>query len=191
MLSDISKDPEAGDLFGDEIEIENFSTRVVVVRRKDLVPVIERLQNFTDAQGSRYIEGSDTLPGVSNSPDQLLGDESAADGFYGEGLKGMPIQRSNSCCSFVSKDLREVVLTDTPPSSFGSPPYFHQTPQGLKPLLVGRSEASHAHEHVSGTAEDAQTVDTKGFHSKTNGNENLDQGDDVLEEPMFPFCEDC
>lgn len=86
-------------------------------------------------------------------------------------------------------DLREVVLTDTPPSSFGSPPYFHQTPQGLKPLLVGRSEASHAHEHVSGTAEDAQTVDTKGFHSKTNGNENLDQGDDVLEEPMFPFCE--
>ncbi|XP_073387126.1 autophagy-related protein 18h isoform X3 [Physcomitrium patens] len=172
MLSDISKDPEAGDLFGDEIEIENFSTRVVVVRRKDLVPVIERLQNFTDAQGSRYIEGSDTLPGVSNSPDQLLGDESAADGFYGE-------------------DLREVVLTDTPPSSFGSPPYFHQTPQGLKPLLVGRSEASHAHEHVSGTAEDAQTVDTKGFHSKTNGNENLDQGDDVLEEPMFPFCEDC
>lgn len=53
MLSDISKDPEAGDLFGDEIEIENFSTRVVVVRRKDLVPVIERLQNFTDAQGSR------------------------------------------------------------------------------------------------------------------------------------------
>ena len=38
-------------------------------------------------------------------------------------------------------DLPGVVATDTPPSSFGSPPYFHQThQQGLEPSLTGRSE---------------------------------------------------
>jgi hypothetical protein len=38
---------------GGEIEIERIPTRVVEVRRKDLVPVIEKLQVFTKAQGAR------------------------------------------------------------------------------------------------------------------------------------------
>lgn len=44
------------DLYGDgdeEIEIERVPTRVVEVRRKDLVPVIERLEKFKKVQGAR------------------------------------------------------------------------------------------------------------------------------------------
>jgi len=46
-----------GDVSGDdgfgEIEIERIPTRIVEVRRKDLVPVIERLEKFKKVQGSR------------------------------------------------------------------------------------------------------------------------------------------
>ena len=47
-----SKDDLCGDEFG-EMEIERIPTQVVEVRRKDLVPVIERLQKFTKVQGAR------------------------------------------------------------------------------------------------------------------------------------------
>jgi hypothetical protein len=57
MLSGTVKELESDDfLCGDEvgeIEIERFPTRIVEVRRKDLVPVIERLQKFTKVQGAR------------------------------------------------------------------------------------------------------------------------------------------
>lgn len=42
-----------GDSVGGEMEIERIPTRLVEVRRKDLVPVIERLQVFSKAQGAR------------------------------------------------------------------------------------------------------------------------------------------
>lgn len=44
-----------------EMEIERIPTRVVEVRRKDLVPVIERLQNFTKVQGARYCSQNSCL----------------------------------------------------------------------------------------------------------------------------------
>lgn len=57
MLSGAPKDSEADDgLYGEDIgemEVERIPTRVVEVRRKDLVPVIERLQNFSKVQGAR------------------------------------------------------------------------------------------------------------------------------------------
>lgn len=57
MLPGTSKELEAGkypSLDGvEEIEIERIPTRIVEVRRKDLVPVIERLQNFTKVHGAR------------------------------------------------------------------------------------------------------------------------------------------
>ena len=57
MLSGTIKELESEDyLCGDEvgeIEIERIPTRVVEVRRKDLVPVIERLQKFTKVPGAR------------------------------------------------------------------------------------------------------------------------------------------
>lgn len=41
----------------------------------------------------------------------------------------------------VGADLPEGAVTDTPPSSFGSPPYFPQTqPAGIEPSLTERSE---------------------------------------------------
>lgn len=57
MLSGTPKEPEVDgypceDGVG-EIEIERIPTRIVEVRRKDLVPVIERLQKFTEVQGAR------------------------------------------------------------------------------------------------------------------------------------------
>lgn len=58
MLSGTPKELEIDNcLSGDgveEIEIETIPTRIVEVRRKDLIPVIERLQNFTKVQGARY-----------------------------------------------------------------------------------------------------------------------------------------
>jgi hypothetical protein len=58
MLSGVPNEAEGDDgLHGDgsaETEIESIPTRVVEVRRKDLVPVIKRLQNFTQVQGARY-----------------------------------------------------------------------------------------------------------------------------------------
>ncbi|KAG0623769.1 hypothetical protein M758_3G200500 [Ceratodon purpureus] len=159
MLPGTPKEREVDDRLyeeGGEIEIERISTRIVEVRRKDLVPVIERLQKFTKVQGARDIMVSDTLPAVSNAHDQLLGDEGLHDGLIDGGLRGMPIQRASSCSSFGSEgppfagsgggmngyhhgyqDLPGVGAIDTPPSSFGSPPYFHQTQQGLE---RGRSE---------------------------------------------------
>ena len=57
MLLGTSKESEFDDhLHAEEvgeIEIERISTRIVEVRRKDLVPVIERLQKFTKVQGAR------------------------------------------------------------------------------------------------------------------------------------------
>lgn len=57
MLSGTSKEPEVDDHLYEEgvgeMEIERISTRIVEVRRKDLVPVIERLQKFTKVQGAR------------------------------------------------------------------------------------------------------------------------------------------
>jgi hypothetical protein len=45
----------------------------------------------------------------------------------------------------VDADLPDVVTADTPPSSFGSPPYFHQTQQGLERPVTGRTALSHGH----------------------------------------------
>ena len=57
MVSGTAKEGEVGGVLDGEgvgeIEIERISTRVVEVRRKDLVPVIERLQKFTKVQGAR------------------------------------------------------------------------------------------------------------------------------------------
>jgi hypothetical protein len=57
MLPGTLKEPEVGDHLYEagvgEIEIERISTRVVEVRTKDLVPVIERLQKYTKVQGAR------------------------------------------------------------------------------------------------------------------------------------------
>ena len=56
MLPGTPKEREVDDRLyeeGGEIEIERISTRIVEVRRKDLVPVIERLQKFTKVQGAR------------------------------------------------------------------------------------------------------------------------------------------
>lgn len=57
MLSGTLKVPESDDdLYGDgvgEIEIERIPTRIVEVRRKDLVPVIERLEKFKKVQVAR------------------------------------------------------------------------------------------------------------------------------------------
>ncbi|KAG0554174.1 hypothetical protein KC19_12G069500 [Ceratodon purpureus] len=168
MLSGTIKELESEDyLCGDEvgeIEIERIPTRVVEVRRKDLVPVIERLQKFTKVPGARDIVVSDTLPGVSNGHDQLLGDEGLQDRFMAGGLGGMAIKRTSSCSSFGSEgapfaasgggmngyhrgyqDFPDVVTADTPPSSFGSPPYFHQIQQGLEPPMTGRTAMSHGH----------------------------------------------
>lgn len=42
-----------------------------------------------------------------------------------------------------------------------------------------------------GTAEDAESEDTEGAHSKSEENENAEPGDvDVWEGSMFPFCEE-
>ena len=42
-------------------------------------------------------------------------------------------------------DLPDVVTADTPPSSFGSPPYLHQTQRSLEPPMTGRTFLSHGH----------------------------------------------
>uniref|UniRef100_A0A7I4EFI3 BCAS3 domain-containing protein n=1 Tax=Physcomitrium patens TaxID=3218 RepID=A0A7I4EFI3_PHYPA len=144
-----------------ETEIERIPTRVVEVRKKDLVPLIERLQIYTKVQDSRDISVSDTLPGVSNAHEQIHGAEGPQDGFIGEGLKFMPIQRTDSCNSLGSEgapftagaggmnghhqgyqDFSGVAVADTP-SSFGSPPCFREAQQGLESLVMGRTELSH------------------------------------------------
>lgn len=43
---------------------------------------------------------------------------------------------------------------------------------------------------ISGKAEDAESEDTEGAHSKSEENENGEQGEDVWEGSMFPFCEE-
>ena len=57
MLSRTPKEPEVDDNpcedGAGEMEIERIPTRIVEVRRRDLVPVIERLQKFTKVQGAR------------------------------------------------------------------------------------------------------------------------------------------
>nr|XP_024358119.1 autophagy-related protein 18h-like isoform X1 [Physcomitrium patens]XP_024358120.1 autophagy-related protein 18h-like isoform X1 [Physcomitrium patens]XP_024358121.1 autophagy-related protein 18h-like isoform X1 [Physcomitrium patens] len=174
MLPGTSKELEAGkypSLDGvEEIEIERIPTRIVEVRRKDLVPVIERLQNFTKVHGARATMVTDALPGISNAHDQLLGNEGLQDGFIAGSLRGMPIQRTNSSSSFGSEgapyatsaggmndyhrgyqDLSVVIAADTPPSSFGSPPYFHQIHQSLESPVSGRSELSLGHSFRSRT----------------------------------------
>ena len=50
----------------------------------------------------RDIMVSDTLPAVSNTHDQLLGD-GLQDGLLDRGVRGMPIQRTNSSSSFGSE----------------------------------------------------------------------------------------
>ncbi|XP_024362578.1 autophagy-related protein 18h [Physcomitrium patens] len=166
MLSGTPKELEIDNcLSGDgveEIEIETIPTRIVEVRRKDLIPVIERLQNFTKVQGARDIMVTDNFPGVSNAHDQFIGDEGLHDGFTSANLRGMSVQRTNSNSSSSSfgsegapfaasaggmngyQDLPDLI-TAYSPSSFGSPPYFRQTQQGLEPPLSGRSELSHRH----------------------------------------------
>lgn len=52
-------------------------------------------------------------------------------------------------------------------------------------------DGSPAHgDNISGTAEDAESEDTEGARSKSEENENAEQGDDVWEGSMFPFCEE-
>jgi hypothetical protein len=51
--AEIDGNTAGSDGTGGEIEIEKIPTRVVEVRRKDLVPVMEKLQVFTKAQGAR------------------------------------------------------------------------------------------------------------------------------------------
>lgn len=51
-------------------------------------------------------------------------------------------------------------------------------------------DGSPAHGDTSGTAEDAESEDTEGAQSKSEENENAEQGDDVWEGSMFPFCEE-
>jgi hypothetical protein len=59
MLSGVPKEADGDDgSYGDgvgEIEIERIPTRVVEIHRKDLVPVIKRLQNLTQVQGAWYL----------------------------------------------------------------------------------------------------------------------------------------
>jgi hypothetical protein len=58
MLLGVHKEAEDDDdLHGDgigEIEIERIPSHVVAVRRKDLVPAIERLQKFTEVHSAGY-----------------------------------------------------------------------------------------------------------------------------------------
>jgi hypothetical protein len=51
-------------------------------------------------------------------------------------------------------------------------------------------DGSPAHGDISGTAEDAESEDTEGAHSKSEENENGERGEDVWEGSMFPFCEE-
>lgn len=57
MLLGVHKEAEDDGSHGDgigEIEIERIPTHVVAVRRKDLVPAIERLQKFTEVHSAGY-----------------------------------------------------------------------------------------------------------------------------------------
>jgi hypothetical protein len=51
----------------------------------------------------------------------------------------------------------------------------------------GTLDRSPRNEDLSGATDDAESVDA---HSKSEDNEGIEQGDDVWEGAMFPFCED-
>lgn len=82
---------------GGETEIEIVQTRVVEVKKKDLVPVFDRLKNVQCAEISRDRE----LPsnyGLNSSGLhlQLLRDDGIQDGFIGSTIGVVQIQRSSS-----------------------------------------------------------------------------------------------
>ncbi|CAM6097584.1 unnamed protein product [Calypogeia fissa] len=135
-----------GDGIGGEIEIERIPTRIVEVRRKDLVPVIERLQVLTKVQATRDM-APETIPAVSGLDMQLLVDDGLQEGVSGAGFGGMHIHRTSSGSSFGSEggpvggtingfhhnyqDYPEISAAGTPPSSFeSSPSFFHHSQQG-------------------------------------------------------------
>lgn len=70
---------------------------------------------------------SDTLPGVSNAHDQLLGEEGLKDVFMAADLRGMPIRRTSSCSSFGSEGAPFV-------ASGGGMNGYHRGYQGLSCL---------------------------------------------------------
>lgn len=86
------------------------------------------------------ISVSDTLPGVSNAHEQIHGAEGPQDGFIGEGLKFMPIQRTDSCNSLGSEGAPFT-------AGAGGMNGHHQGYQGLSCSLVI------PYQHVSSTME--------------------------------------
>ncbi|KAL2634216.1 hypothetical protein R1flu_005695 [Riccia fluitans] len=134
-----------GDSVGGEIEIEKIPTRVVEVRRKDLVPVIERLNVFTKVQGSREV-ASESIPAVSGLHMQLFVDDGLQEDVNVANFGGKHIHRTSSGSSFGSEggpnvgnmngfhhnyqDFPEISLGGNTPSAFDSPPsYFHHPQQ--------------------------------------------------------------
>lgn len=66
--------------------------------------------------------------------------------------------------------------------------YDHDRHHGSSGVVSeGTLDGSPAHEDMNGTTEDAESVDA---HSKSEDNEGVEQGDDVWEGAMFPFCEE-
>ncbi|KAG6543390.1 hypothetical protein Mapa_015304 [Marchantia paleacea] len=146
MLSKESESEGSSDIdtFGGEIEIEKIPTRVVEVRRKDLVPVIERLQVFTKVQGSREV-ASESIPAMSGLHMQLFVDDGFQEGVNGTNFGGKHIHRTSSGSSFGSEggpnggtvngfhqnfqDFPEIPVGGITPSSFDSPPSLFHHPQ--------------------------------------------------------------
>jgi hypothetical protein len=64
-------------------------------------------------------------------------------------------------------------------------PDGHQGSSGI--VSDGTLDRSPRNEDLSGATDDAESVDA---HSKSEDNEGIEQGDDVWEGAMFPFCED-
>jgi hypothetical protein len=162
MLLGVHKEAEDDDgLHGDgigEIEIERIPTHVVAVRRKDLVPAIERLQKFTEVHSAGDVMVAEALPEVSGVHEQLLGDEVLQNGFFSGGLGNMQIKCSSSCSTLGSEgvpatmngfhhanqEILDFSVTSTRSLSLEAPSasYFHGAQQGLHPPSVGRPGSS-------------------------------------------------
>ncbi|KAL3693422.1 hypothetical protein R1sor_007073 [Riccia sorocarpa] len=132
------------DSVGGEIEIEKILTRVVEVRRKDLVPVIERLNVFTKVQGSREV-ASESIPAVSGLHMQLFVDDGLQEDGNSGNFGGKHIHRTSSGSSFGSEgppnlgtmngfhhnyqDYPDISLGGNTPPAFDSPASYFQHPQ--------------------------------------------------------------
>ncbi|CAK9256194.1 unnamed protein product [Sphagnum jensenii] len=253
MLSGVPNEAEGDDgLHGDgaaETEIESIPTRVVEVRRKDLVPVIKRLQNFTQVQGARPgrstnrgRDGNNTrLEGLKRNGSGPISSDISIDGQLNHAVAHIPAPIGDTESMVVTNqvfgdlglqetqgiehldlgaernvkspwDTRSTAKvsgvqsvgngglslglhsgssstskSNTNPEVESAFLYNHDGQQGSSGVLSeGTLDGSPAHEDLNGAIDDAESV---GAHSKSEDNEGVEQGDDVWEGAMFPFCE--